>query len=116
MVVVDPRLTVTASQGRSLAADPPGTDMALALAMAQHILANDLHDRHFCAQHVLGFERWRDFILARLHAGLGGADHRHPCGRDPPARRGDRRRRRLRDLREPRHQPAHERRADQPRC
>ncbi|MGE5129016.1 MAG: molybdopterin-dependent oxidoreductase, partial [Sphingomonadaceae bacterium] len=65
MVVVDPRLTVTASKADRWLAIRPGTDMALALAMCQHILASNLEDTAFCRDWLLGFERWRDFILAR---------------------------------------------------
>ena len=65
MVVVDPRLTVTASKADRWLAIRPGTDMALGLALCQHVLANGFHDARFCAEWVLGFERWRDFILER---------------------------------------------------
>jgi len=65
MVVVDPRLTVTASKADRWLPIRPGTDMALALAMCQHILANDLEDKAFCRDWLLGFEEWRDFIVAR---------------------------------------------------
>jgi anaerobic selenocysteine-containing dehydrogenase/Fe-S-cluster-containing dehydrogenase component len=65
MVAVDPRLTATASKADRWLPIRPGTDMALGLALAQHILASGLHDRRFCADWVLGFERWRDFILAQ---------------------------------------------------
>jgi len=65
MVVVDPRLTVTASKADRWLAIRPGTDMALGLALCQHILARGLHDERFCSQWMLGFSEWRDFILAR---------------------------------------------------
>jgi len=65
MVVVDPRLTATASKADRWLAIRPGTDMALGLALCQHILANDLHDARFCAEWVLGFEQWRDYLRAR---------------------------------------------------
>lgn len=65
MVAVDPRLTVTASKADRWLAIRPGTDMALGLALAQHILANNLHDQAFCANWVLGFGEWRDFILQK---------------------------------------------------
>lgn len=65
MVVVDPRLTATASKADRWLAIRPGTDMALGLAMCRHILADELHDRKFCEGWVLGFPEWRDFILAR---------------------------------------------------
>jgi len=63
MVAVDPRLTATASKADRWLPIRPGTDMALGLALAQHILANNLHDAQFCADWVLGFAEWRDFIL-----------------------------------------------------
>ncbi len=65
MVVVDPRLTVTASKADRWLAIRPGTDMALGLAMCHHILANGLHDARFCAEWVLGFGEWREFVLSR---------------------------------------------------
>ncbi|MGE0697532.1 MAG: molybdopterin-dependent oxidoreductase [Hyphomicrobiaceae bacterium] len=65
MVVVDPRFTVTASKADTWLALRPGTDMALALALAHHILTNGLHDRKFCESWVLGWEQWRDFIVER---------------------------------------------------
>jgi len=65
MVAVDPRLTATASKADRWLAIRTGTDMALGLALAQHILANNLHDARYCAEWVLGFERWRDYILER---------------------------------------------------
>jgi anaerobic selenocysteine-containing dehydrogenase/Fe-S-cluster-containing dehydrogenase component len=65
MVAVDPRLTATASKADRWLPIRPGTDMALGLALAQHILASGLHDRRFCADWVLGFKRWHDFILAQ---------------------------------------------------
>lgn len=64
MVVVDPRLTATASKADRWLPIRPGTDMALGLALAHHILMNDLHDARFCAEWVMGFEEWRDFIIA----------------------------------------------------
>lgn len=65
MVAVDPRLTATASKADRWLPIRPGTDMALGLALAQHIIANNLHDAKFCADWVLGFEQWRDFILQK---------------------------------------------------
>ncbi|MCL4744670.1 MAG: molybdopterin-dependent oxidoreductase [Burkholderiaceae bacterium] len=65
MVVVDPRLSVTASKADQWLAIRPGTDMALGLALCQHILARGLHDARFCAEWVLGFGQWRDFIEQR---------------------------------------------------
>ncbi len=64
MVVVDPRFTVTASKADRHLAIRPGGDMALSLALAHHILSNDLHDVNFCDAWVVGWREWRDFILA----------------------------------------------------
>lgn len=65
MVVVDPRLTATASKADRWLAIRPGTDMALGLALCHHILAGNLHDARFCADWLLGFDEWRRFILER---------------------------------------------------
>ncbi len=65
MAVVDPRCTVTASKADKWLPIRPGTDMALGLAMAHHILARELHDRAFCESWALGWERWRDFIFEK---------------------------------------------------
>lgn len=65
MVVVDPRFTVTASKADKWLALRPGADMALGLALAHHILANRLHDQLFCENWVLGWDRWRDFIIEK---------------------------------------------------
>jgi len=65
MVVVDPRLTATASKADRWLAIRPGTDMALGLALAHHILSENLHDARFCADWLLGFDEWRRFIFER---------------------------------------------------
>lgn len=68
MVVVDPRETVTASKADWHLPIRPGGDMALALALAFHILDNNLHDQSFCEEWVLGFSKWREFILAQNYS------------------------------------------------
>ena len=65
MVVVDPRLTVTASKADRWLPIRTGTDLALANALAYHILKQGLHDERFCRDWVLGWERWRDFLFDR---------------------------------------------------
>jgi len=88
MVVVDPRLTATASKADCWLPIRPGTDMALGLALCQHILAQGLHDAQFCKEWVLGFAEWRDFILARGYTpewaepvtGIAAADIRRLAG------------------------------------
>ncbi len=63
MVVVDPRLTVTASKADQWLGIRPGTDLALALALAHHVFQCNLHDRRFCTNWVEGWEAWRDYLF-----------------------------------------------------
>ena len=63
MVVVDPRLTVTASKADQWLGIRPGTDLALALALAHHVFQCNLHDRRFCANWAEGWEAWRDYLF-----------------------------------------------------
>lgn len=65
MVVIDPRMTVTATKADQWHAIRPGTDLALALAITHHIFDDNLHDAAFCRDWVLGWETWRDFIVSR---------------------------------------------------
>ncbi len=62
MVVVDPRFSATANKADQWLPIRSGTDMALGLAMINHIFAKSLHNRHFCENWVEGWERWRDFV------------------------------------------------------
>ncbi len=68
MVVVDPRRSVTASKADEWLAIRSGTDMALGLAVAHHILGNGLEDSDFCNRWIVGFEAWRDFILTERYS------------------------------------------------
>lgn len=65
MICIDPRLNATASKADKWLAIRPGTDMALALSLAHHILTNDVHDKKFCEEWVVGWDKWRDFIVER---------------------------------------------------
>jgi len=65
MVVIDPRLTVTASKADVWLPIRTGTDMALALAVAHHILGEGLENKAFCRDWIVGLETWRDFIFAK---------------------------------------------------
>ena len=65
MVVVDPRLTVTASKADQWLAIRSGTDLALALALSHHILERGLQDRRFCENWIVGWEQWRDQLFER---------------------------------------------------
>ncbi|OIP11548.1 MAG: oxidoreductase, partial [Betaproteobacteria bacterium CG2_30_68_42] len=65
MVVIDPRLSATASKADHWLAIRPGTDMALALGLIHEIFATRSHDQAFCERWVMGWERWRNFIAAQ---------------------------------------------------
>jgi anaerobic selenocysteine-containing dehydrogenase len=56
LVVVDPRLTPTGAQADDWFAPKPHTDLALVLAMLQHIIDRSLYDRRFVARWVVGFD------------------------------------------------------------
>ncbi len=62
MIVADPRMSATAGKADEWLAIRSGTDMALGLALIQHIFANRLHDERFCENWVAGWSEWRDFI------------------------------------------------------
>jgi anaerobic selenocysteine-containing dehydrogenase len=84
MVVVDPRRSVTASKADRWLPVRPGTDMALGLALSQHIISRDLHDKAFCSDWMEGFDAWRQFIELKRYTpdwaapitGLDAADIR----------------------------------------
>ncbi len=65
MVVVDPRLTVTASKADQWFGIRPGTDLALALALAHHVFEHNLQDQRFCDNWVEGWDAWRDYLMAK---------------------------------------------------
>ncbi|WP_143309996.1 molybdopterin-containing oxidoreductase family protein, partial [Candidatus Entotheonella palauensis] len=56
IVTIDVRHTEAAERSDEVLIVRPGTDAALALAMMHVIIAEDLCDREFVAQHTLGFE------------------------------------------------------------
>lgn len=62
MIAVDPRLSATANKADEWLPIRSGTDLALVLAMINHIFKKGLHDRHFCENWMEGWERWRDFV------------------------------------------------------
>lgn len=58
VVVIDPRRTPTADKADLLLRPKPGTDAALALAMARVIIRKGLHNKEFISNHVSGFEKF----------------------------------------------------------
>jgi anaerobic selenocysteine-containing dehydrogenase len=59
VLVIDPRRTETAERADLLIQPRPGTDGALALAVANLLLEADRVDHAFVERHVLGFEAFR---------------------------------------------------------
>ncbi|MBK8905565.1 MAG: molybdopterin oxidoreductase family protein [Anaerolineaceae bacterium] len=80
VVVIDPRRTRTAKLADWHLAPKPGSDGALALGLAQHIVQNGWHDEAWLAQHTVGWPELRarlaDYPLARVAevTGLPEAD------------------------------------------
>jgi len=58
VVVIDPRRTPTADKADILLRPRPGTDAALALAMAKVIIDRKMVNREFIKKHVSGFEKF----------------------------------------------------------
>lgn len=58
LIVIDPRRTPTAERAERLIQPRPGTDGALALAIARLLMKNGWINREFIAQHVLGFDEF----------------------------------------------------------
>ncbi len=57
LVVIDPRRIPLADSADMYLRIRPGTDGALALAMINVIIEEDLHDRDFIEKHTMGFDR-----------------------------------------------------------
>ena len=76
LVVIDPWRSETAAKADLHLAPMPGTDGALALAMMQVLIDEDLLDHDYIASHTLGFdalaERVREWTpeAAAMHTGL----------------------------------------------
>ena len=64
LVVIDPRRTQTSERAELLIQPRPGTDGALALAIAGLLIDNSWIDVRFVAEHVLGFERFSEAARA----------------------------------------------------
>ncbi len=62
MIVVDPRQTPTADRAHIHLRPRPGTDGALALAMARAIIEEHLYDADFVREYTRGFEEFREYV------------------------------------------------------
>ncbi|MBV9614568.1 MAG: molybdopterin-dependent oxidoreductase, partial [Ktedonobacteraceae bacterium] len=63
IVVIDPIRTLTARSADQHIQPLPGTDAALALSMMYVILAEELHDAQWIAQHTIGWEHLLERML-----------------------------------------------------
>lgn len=62
LVVIDPRRTETAERASLLIQPRPGTDAAIALAVAHQLIEQQWIDETFIAEHVHGFEAYRSRV------------------------------------------------------
>jgi thiosulfate reductase/polysulfide reductase chain A len=62
LIVVDPRPIPMAKRANVWLRLRPGTDMALALAMAHIIINEGIYDREFVEQYCFGFERLKEHV------------------------------------------------------
>ncbi|AQZ63581.1 Anaerobic dehydrogenases, typically selenocysteine-containing [[Actinomadura] parvosata subsp. kistnae] len=65
LVVVDPRRTPTGALADDWIAPKPHTDLALVLGMLHEVISEELHDRAFVRQWVVGFEELRDHVTGK---------------------------------------------------
>ena len=68
MVVVDPFLSLTASKATEWVPIRPGTDGALALAMANVIIRENLIDQEFVRDWVVGYEQFKAYVADKTPA------------------------------------------------
>ena len=61
IIVIDPVKTATAKAFDDYVRIRPSTDGVLALAMANTIIENNLHDKKFVEKYVLGFDRFKAY-------------------------------------------------------
>ena len=72
VVVIDPRRTETAERASLLIQPRPGTDGAIALAVAHLLIARGWIDEAFVAAHVHGFEAFREHVASCTPAWASG--------------------------------------------
>jgi anaerobic selenocysteine-containing dehydrogenase len=67
LIVVDPRMSETASRADMWLPIRPSTDMAPALSMMYHIIEKDLHNKDFIDKKVLGFDKLKAFLTEKKY-------------------------------------------------
>lgn len=65
LIVVDPIRSATAEKASRWLPIKPGTDGALALAIAHRIMETESYDRAFCEQWLYGFEEFGEHLVAK---------------------------------------------------
>lgn len=65
VVVINPRYSVTAAKSDEWIPIHPGTDAALALAMANVIISEDLYDTDFVSRWTTGFDSYKKLVLSQ---------------------------------------------------
>ncbi|MBM3173955.1 MAG: hypothetical protein FJZ85_09705, partial [Chloroflexi bacterium] len=65
VVVIDPRYSVTAAKADLWIPIKPGTDGALALAMANVIISEELYDANFVNNWTSGFDQYKELVLSQ---------------------------------------------------
>jgi anaerobic selenocysteine-containing dehydrogenase len=63
LVVIDPRRTQSSERAELLIQPRPGTDGALALALAHLLIKNNQIDKPFIRKHVYGFESFKNLVM-----------------------------------------------------
>jgi thiosulfate reductase/polysulfide reductase chain A len=63
VVVIDPRYSVTALRADQWLPINPGTDSALAMAIANVIISEGLYDTSFIEKWTVGFEEYKDLVI-----------------------------------------------------
>ena len=64
VVVFDPRYSVTAAKADQWVPVKPGTDAAIALAVANVVIGEELYDKSFVDSHSTGFDKFKELVLA----------------------------------------------------
>ena len=67
MIVVDPRLTATASKADEWLPIRSGTDMALGLGIIHYLFDQNLFNKTFCERWLVGWQQWRNFIIDKQY-------------------------------------------------
>lgn len=62
LITIDPKLTWLAGKSDVFLQLRPGTDTALAMALCNHIIANNLQDQEFCDNWCYGYNEFAEHL------------------------------------------------------